>query len=147
LKTTSKMEIKSLVALCSLFVLCSAATYHEKLTTCKTQYGQTDDVALDYFLAHGEFQAGKENLKCFFQCLATELGAVDETGALNKEKLPSIADTYPDGKADLQIFSNPDIISACWPKHQETTGDACNKIYEFVKCGVLANLARKAGSS
>ncbi|XP_065201328.1 uncharacterized protein LOC135832184 [Planococcus citri] len=131
-----------------VLVLCvynvAAVTYEEAFSSCKTKFNLQNDAPLDYFMANGKFETGKENLKCFFECLASDLGVKSADGSVNGEALKKLAQSHTHCQ-ELALFGSEEVLKQCI-KSSYTGTESCDKVFEFIQCSVQLKIASSKSS-
>lgn len=120
--------------------------YNEALKSCGAQYklSTKHPNEAEYFLEHGEFPAGKEQPKCFFECVVKKVDMLDSSSNFDKTKLKAIAEANPSNRLfQFVVTENP--LEKCPPAINAPS--VCDLIFGIVKCVIDLHNARKVRSA
>lgn len=99
---------------------------------CAAPYKMSRNLTeLSYFVKHGEFPAGKESLKCYWECFVAEMDMVDLNFNPVEEKLRALAEWFSKDAA-VQVLVSEKFLENCL--QVEDTLDHCDKAYSIMKC-------------
>lgn len=121
--------------------------YRQALKTCAAQFKMSPNHPneADYFFGHGEFPAGKENMKCIFECVGKNAGVLDPTSLFIKSKLKVIAEAGPYNDIIQFLLSENILETSCAPA--DNSSNLCDLIYGIMKCSVDLKNKRKVRSA
>lgn len=112
--------------------------------TCAAPFNLSKNFTeLSYFIQHGEFPAGKENLKCYWKCFVEGMDMFDTHFNPDKEKMKAIAKSYPTDQA-VQVLVSEKFLQSCLKL--EDTPSRCDKAYNFMKCYANVKSGRSANA-
>lgn len=137
-----KLLIFLTVYICS--VHSEPLSYPKALTQCANLYNQGQDFSndLNYFLEQGRFPAGKENLKCIFQCIANATEIVDSNFIPTADRLKGLVERNKEIPS-LKLFAIDAVVKNCIPPKDRSS--PCIIAYDFVKCVTDVRKAMKKG--
>lgn len=96
-------------------------------------------------MEHGEFPAGKEDMKCAIECVVKKAELLDSNGNLDETKAKAIAAANPSNRFYQFLITEKSALETC--KKANNGPPTCDSLHDLIKCLVNLHSGRKVRSA